>query len=145
MALNDNNRFLGSGMAFPPQANKATGRFVISDSEKSVKESVYLILMTARGERWLDLGFGSSLSKYAFMDVSITNLSILRDDLRKNIIEQEPRVSEVDIEVDAASRADCLVLNVHYKVAGNNALDNLVFPFFLKAQGSASGSDEEML
>jgi phage baseplate assembly protein W len=144
MALNDNNRFLGSGMAFPPQANKATGRFVISDGEKSVKESVYLILMTARGERWLDLGFGSSLSKYAFMDVSITNLSILRDDLRKNIIEQEPRVSEVDIEVDAASRADCLILEVRYKVAGTNAVDNLVFPFYLKAQGPEN-PDEETL
>jgi phage baseplate assembly protein W len=144
MALNDNNRFLGEGMAFPPQANKATGRFVVSDGEKNVKESVYLILMTARGERWLDLEFGSSLSKYAFMDVSITNLSILRDDLKKNIIEQEPRISDIDIEIDGESRADCLILDVRYKVAGANAVDNLVFPFFLKAQGPES-PEEEML
>ena len=40
------NTFLGTGMKFPPQVDKATGRFVVSSEEESVKESVYLILMT---------------------------------------------------------------------------------------------------
>ena len=31
--------YLGSGMKFPPQINKATGRFVTVSEEESVKEN----------------------------------------------------------------------------------------------------------
>ena len=37
-------------MKFPPQINPATGRFAVSSEEESVKESVYLILMTQKTE-----------------------------------------------------------------------------------------------
>ena len=53
--------FLGMGMKFPPQINPATGRFVVSTNEESVKESIYLILMTQKSERFLRPEFGSDL------------------------------------------------------------------------------------
>ena len=40
----ENRDYLGSGMKFPLQVNRATGRIVMSDGEQSVKESVYIIL-----------------------------------------------------------------------------------------------------
>ena len=40
--------FLGKGMKFPPQINPATGRFVTVDGAQAIKESIYLILMTAK-------------------------------------------------------------------------------------------------
>ena len=43
------NTFLGRGMKFPPQVNPATGRIVTSEDNISVKESIYLILMTNKG------------------------------------------------------------------------------------------------
>ena len=46
-------------MKFPPQIDPATGRFVTASEEESVKESVYLILMTQRTERFLRPEFGS--------------------------------------------------------------------------------------
>ena len=39
---------LGSGMKFPPQINPATGRFEVVSGQASVKESVYIILMTQK-------------------------------------------------------------------------------------------------
>ena len=53
--------FLGTGMKFPPQIDPGTGRFAVSTREQSVRESVYLILMTHQGERWLEPGFGSRM------------------------------------------------------------------------------------
>ena len=47
----DEKLYLGTGMKFPPQVNKATGRFVLSSQEENVKESIYLILMTQKTER----------------------------------------------------------------------------------------------
>jgi hypothetical protein len=39
----------------------------------------------------------------------------------------------VDVEIDADSRDDCLIVNIRYRIAQTNAPDNFVFPFYLKA------------
>jgi phage baseplate assembly protein W len=139
MAMTKGSSFLGSGMKFPPQANKATGRFAVSSGEQSVKESVYLILMTSTGERRLMPGFGSGLTNYAFMDMTVTNLSMLRNDIVDTILSQEPRISDVEVAVDEEGRDERIIISVSYRVADTNAVDNLVFPFYLRA---ASGEFE---
>jgi phage baseplate assembly protein W len=133
MARTENNAFLGSGMKFPPQANKATGRFAVSSGAQNVKESVYLILMTSVGERRLLPEFGSNLARYAFMDMTLTNLSMLRNDVVDIILSQEPRISDVEVAADSESRDDCIIISIAYRIAETNAVDNLVFPFYLKA------------
>ena len=42
---NKQQDFLGKGMKFPPEVNRATGRIVVSEGEKSVKESLALVGM----------------------------------------------------------------------------------------------------
>jgi hypothetical protein len=124
--------FLGSGMKFPVQINPGTGRFAVSESNQSVKESVYLILMTNRGERWLVPEFGSRLLDYTFMDTSVTMLSIMASDIRSILTEQEPRVSDVEVVIDRAEqRPDCLIVDISYLVIDTNIPENLVFPFYL--------------
>ena len=125
--------FLGAGMKFPPQIDPGTGRFAVSAREQSVRESVYLILMTNRGERWLEPGFGSQMMSYAFMDTSPTMLRMLSDDLRTLLLQQEPRISDVDVDVDPETKTGCLLVNIRYTVAATNRQDNLVFPFYLNA------------
>lgn len=125
------NKFLGRGMQFPPAVNPATGRFLESFGEASVKESVYIILMTARGERWLLPQFGSRLLSYTFMDTSVTMRSILANELRQTLLEQEPRIAEVTVDIDAMSREGCLFIQIGYAIIGKNQRDNLVFPFYL--------------
>ncbi|NLV86991.1 MAG: GPW/gp25 family protein [Clostridiales bacterium] len=125
--------FLGTGIKFPPRVDSGTGRFAMSFGSQSVKESIYLILMTNRGERWLEPSFGSNLMNYTFMDVSVTTLSIMSDNIRSLILSQEPRVSDVDVEIDAQSREGCLIILINYMLAGTNAQGNMVFPFYLNA------------
>jgi len=125
--------FLGAGMKFPPQIDPGTGRFAVSAREPSVRESVYLILMTHQGERWLEPGFGGRMMSYTFMDTSPTTLRILSDELRGLLLQQEPRIGEVEVEVDPKAREGCLLVSVTYTVAASNTRDNLVFPFYLNA------------
>ena len=124
-------RFLGSGMKFPPQIDKSTGRFVLSAGEQSVKESIYLILMTHRGERWLEPMFGARLLDYSFMDTSPTILGLMKNDLMSVLLEQEPRISDVTVTIDPTVRDGCLLINISYVIAQTNTRDNLVFPFYL--------------
>ena len=128
-----NRAFLGAGMKFPPQIDPGTGRFAISVREQSVRESVYLILMTNRGERWLEPSFGSQMMRYTFMDTSTTMIRMMADDLRELILKQEPRISEVDVEIDPNVKDGCLLVSIRYTVAATNSEDNLVFPFYLNA------------
>lgn len=129
----EHNGFLGRGMKFPPSVDKSSGRFIVSSGAENVKESLYIILMTSQGERWLDPRFGSRLLSYTFMDTSVTMMTIMENDLRTVILEQEPRISDVDISIDPEVREGCLLINIQYTLAGQNTADNLVFPFYLNA------------
>ena len=125
--------FLGKGMKFPPQVNPATGRFETVSEEKSVKESVYLILMTQKRERIVRPEFGSELMSYTFMDTSLTALSLMARQIKKDILSQEPRVSDVDVKIDSETKQGCLIVNIEYRISDTNVRDNLVFPFYLDA------------
>ena len=139
----DDRTFLGTGMKFPPQIDPGTGRFALSSGLQSVKESVYIILMTNRGERWLDPSFGSDIMRYTFMDTSLTMLNLLSSDLRTLLMEQEPRISDVTVDIDPEVKDGCMLVNVAYTVADTNTRDNLVFPFYLNAGGEEAGHGTE--
>lgn len=129
----EQNRFLGMGMKFPPQVNRTTGRFAVSGGLESVKESVYIILMTQKTERIFVPEFGSSLLSYTFMDTNRTELNIMARDLKETILKQEPRISGVDINITPDDAGGRLMVYIDYLVAESHTRDNLVFPFYLEA------------
>ncbi len=138
------NSFLGKGIKFPIEINPATGRFVLSEGNKSVKESVYLILMTQKRERWTRPDFGSRILSYTFMDTSATRLSMMARNLEETILTQEPRINQVEVNVDPKLDKGCLIINIAYRIAETNTRDNLVFPFYLYAEeyGGVNGEVE---
>lgn len=123
--------FLGSGMKFPPKINPATGRFEVAAGETSVKESVYLILMTQKTERWIRPEFGSSLMNYTFMNTNTTVLNMMAREIAGDLMRQEPRISDVEVKIDAKSKPGCLLIYIGYRIRETNVIDNLVFPFYL--------------
>lgn len=136
-------KFLGAGMKFPPQINKATGRFVVSSEEESVKESVYLILMTQQTERFLRPEFGSNLMSYTFMDINMTSVNMMIRDLTEQILKQEPRVQDVEITTDSQVKEGCLLVNIDYIVRSSHVRDSLVFPFYLNAAAEEEAYEPE--
>ena len=126
--------FLGTGVAFPPQIDPATGRFKLSKGAQSVKESIYLILMTQVTERLTRPNFGTNTASYVFMDVNLTELTIMERDLTDSILMQEPRVSRVNISTNMEAQQGYIMINIDYTLAQTNQRDNLVFPFYLNAE-----------
>lgn len=136
--------YLGAGMKFPPQINPATGRIVVSSEEQSVKESIYMILMTNKTERIVRPDFGSRINSYTFMDVNLTTLNILSRELKEMILEQEPRVSEVVVDVTDQSVAGRLIINIDYLISATHQRGSLVFPYYLdNAEEEQAIEDEE--
>jgi len=137
----EDKAFLGTGMKFPPQINPITGRIEVSSAETSVKESVYLILTTRKTERLVRPWFGSQVDKYVFMDTSVTRIHMMTREIAENIMEQEPRVSDVVVSMSPESGDGRLIINVEYTVTESNTRDNLVFPFYLD---EANNNEEEV-
>lgn len=140
--MDDDKRFLGKGMAFPPKINMSTGRFETSDENKSVKESVYIILMTQKTERWIRPNFGSEIMSYTFLDINETMVNVIKREIIACIKENEPRVSDVEIHLDAVSKPGYLIFDIEYTVASTNTRDNLVFPFYLNQSDEEEETDE---
>ena len=119
------------GMKFPPQIDEATGRFKVSIGAENIKESIYIILMTQKTERWLRSGFGSNILNYTFMDTGSTMLNIMSRELLEDISSNEPRVTDINIRMDTASKEGCLLVYVDYTIKENNQRDEIIFPFYL--------------
>ncbi len=124
-------KFLGTGMKFPPQINPTTGRFTCSSGKESIKESVYLILMTQRTERFMRPEFGSQVMSYVFAQTDATMLNLMAHEIAADIQRNEPRIEQVNINMDQNSKPGCLFINVNYTVRGENTRENMVFPFYL--------------
>ena len=139
------NRFLGTGMKFPPQIDPATGRFITVSGNKAVKESLYLILMTQTTERLVRPSFGSEIMSYTFMDTGTTMMSIFRRNITETILAQEPRISDVDVSMEYRENQGAIIISINYLVAATNSRDNLVFPFYLdRGQNLDEGENEEL-
>ena len=127
----DEEFYLGKGMKFPPQINPTTGRFVCVSGKESVRESVYLLLMTQKTERKMRLDYGCNASGYIFNSTDATTLNLMAREIERDIMKNEPRIGNVNVTMDTVSKAGCLYINVDYYLRDGNVSENMVFPFYL--------------
>ena len=63
-------RFLGRGWKFPVEVDAATGTIALSDGESDIRESIWIILSTAKGERVMRPDFGCGIHDLVFDSMS---------------------------------------------------------------------------
>ena len=124
--------FLGVGWKFPLQVNSAGG-VAVSLYEQRVEESIYLILSTARGERLMLPDFGCGIHDLVFSpDNAATATRVVRA-VRQALTACEPRIDVLDVAADAtADQPNLLLIRVNYRIRSNNAIGNLVYPFYIQ-------------
>lgn len=71
------------------------------------------------------------------MDTSVTRINMMAREIERTILEQEPRIS--DVEVEPKLDKGCLIVNINYTIAANHTRGSLVFPFYLNVE-----ADEDM-
>lgn len=138
--MKDNTLFLGTGTKFPPQINPTTGRFMTCSRERSVKESIYLILQTHKGERFMNPNFGSNIQSFVFAQADATILNMMIYEIVRDIEDNEPRVDNVEVKLNN-STPGLMYVDVSYVVRGENVAENVVFPFYL---GEKPGEESEI-
>jgi uncharacterized protein len=126
---------LGSGLRFPIRTNQGGG-LAVSRYEDKVKESVWAILSTSKGERVMRPEFGCDIHEFVFATLDSTNLTLIRSAVREALVLWEPRIDVHAVEVRPdPDRAERLRISVNYTIRVTNAVTNLVFPFYLQTGG----------
>ena len=131
--LTDRTRaFLGIGWKFPLQVT-AGGSIALSSYEQRVQESIYLILSTAKGERVMLPDFGCGIHDLVFAPNNPQTLSAVVQEVRQALVTYERRIDVLDVATETApGQPNLLLIRVDYRIRANNALGNLVYPFYIK-------------
>lgn len=131
--------FLGRGLKFPLQVDPRTGKLAMSDQEEDIREAIGIILRTGKGERVMRPDFGANTMDYAFAPVSSSMTNSIAYDLRLILLEQEPRIRDVEIQCEQLDQhSGAVVIHIGYTVRSTNNRYNHVYPFY-QTEGSEGG------
>jgi phage baseplate assembly protein W len=133
--IRDTREYLGIGWRFPLQVTPS-GAIAKARYEHRVEESVYLILATAKGERAMLPDFGCGIHELVFAPNTPNTIGLVAQQVRRALVDWEPRIDVLDIVVDSPEgEPNLLLIKVGYRIRANNALANLVYPFYLREGG----------
>jgi Bacteriophage baseplate protein W len=134
--IRDTREYLGSGWKFPLQVTPSGG-VARAKYEQRVEESIYLILSTAKGERAMLPDFGCGIHELVFAPNTPNTVGLVAQQVRRALVQWEPRIDVLEIVVDAPdTEPNLLLIRVGYRIRANNSLANLVYPFYLTEGGA---------
>jgi phage baseplate assembly protein W len=129
MAMAD---FLGVGWTLSVQLND-NGQIQMAEYEVAVQQSIWMILNTAPGERLMRPEFGCGIHNMVFAPRSAETIGQIVSDVRQALIEWEPRIDVLDIDVAPdPTQPTLLLVQINYQVRTTNNRFNLVYPFYLE-------------
>jgi len=129
---NKNIPFLGTGWSFPPEFGKGKNSIKMSSGAEDIKESLFILLSTKLGERFMTPDFGCDMDIFLFEPLDLDLEQKIEDEIRRAILLYETRISVDGIGFDPDREAGALLINVDYTIRTTNTRTNIVFPFYLK-------------
>lgn len=124
--------FLGVGWTLPIQLDK-NGQIEMARYEKSVQQSIWMILSTAKGERVMRPDFGCDIHEKVFYPNSLGTVGQIVSDVQDALIEWEPRIDVLDVDtIPDRHQPNVILIQVNYQIRTTNNIFNLVYPFYLQ-------------
>lgn len=124
--------FLGAGWKYPVRTD-ADRKIAMSEYEEDIKEAIWIILGTAKGERVMRPDFGCGIHDFVFAPINTATVNLVENAVREALTLWEPRIELTKVEV-STEQADegKLIVSIDYRVRTTNNRFNLVYPFYLK-------------
>lgn len=123
--------FLGQGVPFPFSPN-IEGKLTFIRDEEKIRQSIWLILSTAPGERQMRPEFGCGIHELLFQPNTAALRGRVQTRVREGLVRWEPRIDVLNVRVDVPEGArNYLLIRIDYRIRSNNAFYNLVYPFFI--------------
>jgi phage baseplate assembly protein W len=125
------NDFLGVGWDFPVGLDEQ-GKIKLARYEESIRQSIWIILGTARGERVMRPDFGCGIHDLVFAVHTSGTAGQIAIEVRRALLQWEPRIQVLDVQVDSGAAVGELLINIRYQIRATNTVFNLVYPFYLE-------------
>lgn len=123
--------FLGKGWKYPVEIDRSGG-VGFSEEEESVRQSVFIILGTAPGERVMRPTFGCDIHELLYAPSNQATASLAAHYCMDALLKWEPRIRDVEVEAEPArdepTRIDVVI---RFRIRATNVVRNLVYPFYL--------------
>jgi phage baseplate assembly protein W len=131
--------FLGVGWSFPLEVvrpgerdNAKAGELRIAEYEESVRQSIWLILGTSKGERVMRPDFGCGIYDLVFETNSASSAGRIEEEVRNALLFFEPRIDVLEVRVENDGRGEVLMISIDYQIRATDNMFNLVYPFYLE-------------
>ena len=129
--------FLGIGTGFPLALDAKTHGVIRAEYEESVRQSILIILGTAKGERVMRPDFGCGIHDLVFATMSASTIGRIDREVHEALLRHEPRIDVLAVTVTPDSTGGVLLIDIEYEVRATNTAFNLVYPFYLQ-QGAGA-------
>jgi phage baseplate assembly protein W len=128
--------FLGRGWNMPVELDPRTGRVLAVAFEEDIRQSIFIILETAPGERVMRPNFGCGIHELVFTALDSTAIQRIRSLVEEALRRCEARIDVLGVTVDEeVSSEGQLLIEIEYRVRKTNQTGNLVFPFYFREGG----------
>ena len=124
--------FLGVGWRFPVSLDSNTGKINLAEYEESVRQSIWTILGTAKGERVMRPDFGCGIHDLVFGVNTASTDGQIAQAVRETLLHFETRIDVLDVQVHPGDDEEVLFISIDYKIRTTNNAFNLVYPFYLE-------------
>jgi len=123
--------FRGTGWAFPVRVGAGAIEAVSGDED--VRQSIHLILATAKGERVMRPDFGCGIHDLVFAAVNTQLIARVRREVEDALRTYEARIEVLRVAVATGGLAmGRLDVEIDYRVRMTNQTGNYVYPFYFR-------------
>jgi|TARA_B100000085_G_C18562939_1_gene520317 hypothetical protein len=131
MAVSKVSRYFKDiSLSFDP--HPVTKDLPILKNERAIVRSVRNIVSTVPTEKFFNPTFGSGITGFLFENFDYATIAVLQDEIRNTILNNEPRVNNVRVDVDPYYDNNGIQVDVIFDIIGQD-FPTQEFTFILEA------------
>lgn len=132
--MNESDKIIGRGWAFPPQFKAETNETVMAEGVEDINQSLFILFTTEIGERVMQPNYGSAMKSMIFESINEHFKSYMRLVLTRSIALYEARIKPISIDFFEDEALDGrYLMHLDYFVLATKQKNSFVFPFYLNS------------
>jgi phage baseplate assembly protein W len=136
--MDEHKDWLGRGWNNRVAIDPRTGAIKLVEYEDDIRQSIEIILSTARGERVMRADFGCGIHELVYDVIDVVMITRVETEVRDALIKYEARIEVLRVEADPRQAAEgMLLVEIEYRVRRTNQTGNFVYPFYFREGGAS--------